>query len=85
MDSELRRCGHRLVIHYPHAPVLLQGDATRLQQVVHSLLANASKYTDPGGELALSLRVRDGLAILSVRDSGIGKSSKFSPFFTLSS
>jgi signal transduction histidine kinase len=72
MDSELQRRGHRLVLAIPDAPVWLQADATRLQQVFHNLLANASKYTDPGGDLALSLRVRDHYAVVSVRDSGIG-------------
>jgi signal transduction histidine kinase len=72
MDLALQQRGHRLVISLPDAPVYLQADATRLQQVFHNLLANASKYTDPGGDLALILRVRDQYAVVSVRDSGIG-------------
>jgi signal transduction histidine kinase len=79
MEWELQQRGHRLVIHCPDAPVWLQGDATRLQQVLHNLLANASKYTDPEGELVLSLRVGDGSAILSVRDSGIGIAAETLP------
>ena len=79
MDSELQRRGHRLVIHCPDSPVWLQGDATRLRQVLHNLLANASKYTDPGGDLAVSLRVRDSFAIFSVRDSGIGMAADTLP------
>ena len=37
-----------------------------------NLLGNASKYTDIGGELALSLQVSDSNAVVRVRDSGIG-------------
>jgi signal transduction histidine kinase len=72
MDSELQRHGHRLMITVPDTPVWLQADATRLQQVFDNLLANAFKYTDPGGDLALSLHVHDGYAVVNVRDSGIG-------------
>jgi signal transduction histidine kinase len=79
MEWELQQRGHRLVIQCPDTPVWLQGDATRLQQVLDNLLANASKYTEPGGELALSLRVRDGIAILNVRDSGIGIAAETLP------
>jgi signal transduction histidine kinase len=38
-------------------------------QVFVNLLANASKYTDAGGEL---VHTRDGRAIIRIRDSGIG-------------
>jgi two-component system, sensor histidine kinase len=79
MDSELQRLGHRLVITLPDAPVWLQADATRLQQVFDNLLANGFKYTDPGGDLALSLHVRDGYAVVSLRDSGIGIAAETLP------
>jgi signal transduction histidine kinase len=79
MDSELQRLGHRLVITVPDSPVWLQADATRLQQVFANLLANAFKYTDPGGDLALSLDVRDGYAVVSLRDSGIGIAAETLP------
>lgn len=72
MDSELQRRGHRLVVTLPDASVWLHADATRLQQVFDNLLANAFKYTDPSGDLALSLHVRDGYAVASLRDSGVG-------------
>lgn len=79
MDLELRQRGHRLGISIPDAPVWLRADATRLQQVFHNLLANASKYTDPGGDLALSLCVRDHHAVVCVRDSGIGIAAETLP------
>jgi signal transduction histidine kinase len=72
MDSELQQRGHHLVMDCPDAPVWLQADAARMLQVFHNLLANACKYTQPGGDIALSLRVRDHLVVVSVRDSGIG-------------
>jgi signal transduction histidine kinase len=79
MGSELQRLGHRLVITLPDAPVWLHADATRLQQVFDNLLANSFKYTEPGGDLALSLHVRDGCAVVSLRDSGIGIAAETLP------
>jgi PAS domain S-box-containing protein len=50
----------------------LHGDATRLEQVVGNLLANAVRYTEPGGTVTVTLEYADHQAILRVRDTGIG-------------
>ena len=69
-DINLRR--HELTTSIPPVPVWLQADSRRLEQVFVNLLSNAAKYTDAGGEIAVSVRVREGQAIVDVRDSGIG-------------
>ena len=51
-------------------PVL--GDATRLQQVVWNLLANAVRFTPVGGRVAVGLRRAGPEAELTVTDSGRG-------------
>ncbi|PYP65853.1 MAG: histidine kinase, partial [Gemmatimonadetes bacterium] len=43
--------GHRLVLSLPGEPIVLEADASRLEQAVTNLLNNAAKYTDPGGEI----------------------------------
>ncbi len=48
------------------------GDATRLEQVFVNLLQNASKYTDPGGHITVTLTSGGGFADISVSDTGIG-------------
>ncbi len=53
-------------------PAIVPGDRTRLRQLFLNLITNAIKYTPRGGEVELSLRVRDGIAVFSVRDTGIG-------------
>jgi PAS domain S-box-containing protein len=52
--------------------LVVDGDLTRLVQVVANLLHNAAKFTSKGGRIELSAR-RDGdHAVLAVRDSGTG-------------
>jgi signal transduction histidine kinase len=53
-------------------PVTVQGDEVRLRQLLLILLDNALKYTDPGGQVNVSLSRVDGRARLIVQDTGIG-------------
>jgi signal transduction histidine kinase/ActR/RegA family two-component response regulator len=64
--------GHELVIDLPDRPVFLNGDATRLAQILSNLLNNAAKYTNRGGRVSLSARVEDKSLIVVVADNGIG-------------
>jgi CheY-like chemotaxis protein/anti-sigma regulatory factor (Ser/Thr protein kinase) len=50
----------------------VDGDPTRLEQVVMNLLDNAVKYTPPGGRIDLRIASEAGAAVLRVRDTGIG-------------
>jgi len=51
---------------------MVDGDAGRLNQVVTNLLENAVKYTEPGGQITLSLEQVGDEAVLTVRDNGVG-------------
>jgi signal transduction histidine kinase len=63
---------HELRVVIPPEAVQLEGDPTRLAQVVSNLLNNAAKYTDPGGLIELSASVENEHAVIRIRDSGIG-------------
>lgn len=67
---------HRVVLELPPTPVVVSGDPVRLEQILVNLLANAGKYTDPGGQIALSVDCRGGCAEIRVRDNGIGMTSE---------
>lgn len=53
-------------------PLLVWGDAVRLQQVVQNLVTNAIYYTPAGGQVEVICRAGEGEALVSVRDTGCG-------------
>jgi signal transduction histidine kinase len=53
-------------------PAQLQGDPTRLAQVLDNLVSNALKFTPAGGRVDVRLSASDGLAVLEVQDTGLG-------------
>ena len=63
-----------ITVTLPGVPVVLDADPTRLAQIIGNLLNNASKFTERGGHLWLTVE-RDadsGGVIVRVRDTGIG-------------
>ena len=56
----------------PAAAIHVSGNASELRRVTLVLLDDAIKYTPPGGRVTVRLEEREGQAILSVEDSGIG-------------
>ncbi len=68
--------GHKFEVNVPSDPVVVEGDRTRLAQVIGNLLNNAAKYTDHGGHISLTLEREAEAAVIRVRDSGIGLEPK---------
>jgi len=71
-----QKCGLDLSWSLPSAPVVLQGDAGRLQQVVTNLLENSLRYTDKGGQIVVALSSVGGHAEIMVEDSAPGVPSE---------
>ena len=68
-----------LTVSMPPEPLPVDGDLSRLTQVVTKLLQNAPKFTHEGGEIGVEVSRSDGQIVLRVRDNGRGIDPEFLP------
>lgn len=67
----------------PDAPLLVEIDAIRFQQVLSNLMSNAAKFSRQGGEVLIEVSSDKGTARVAVTDRGVGIPPKFrSQIFT---
>jgi two-component system, OmpR family, sensor histidine kinase VicK len=69
--------GHALQADIPGEALPMHADPVRIAQILDNLLANAAKYTDPGGKIALAVRREGAMGVVHVSDNGIGFSPEF--------
>ncbi len=63
---------HHLALELPAQGVMVEGDLTRLTQVVANLLNNAAKYQEEGGHITLKVETEGPEVVVRVRDRGMG-------------
>lgn len=63
---------HHLSLDVPTTPLVVAGDAGRLEQILDNLLSNAVKYSPAGGEIGVRVRAAEESVVLTVSDTGIG-------------
>jgi len=73
------RARHELTVTMPPQVLHVEGDRTRIAQVLSNLLTNSAKYTPDGGRIWLSVNRDDQQAVIRVRDTGIGIPSEMLP------
>ncbi|MHB9130053.1 MAG: PAS domain-containing sensor histidine kinase [Armatimonadota bacterium] len=61
-----------VVLEPPGTPLPIQADVARMTQVINNLLTNALKFTNAGGTVYVTGCLRDGMAVITVRDTGRG-------------
>lgn len=88
LQGEFKRLGVTLALP-PPTPLLITGDAVRIEQVFINLLRNALDAVDeaPVRAVSVTLAQIDGYAVVRIADSGPGMSDSvaahlFEPFFT---
>jgi two-component system CheB/CheR fusion protein len=79
VEFAMQQHHHRMTTSFPEAPVWLEADPARLEQVFVNLLLNAAKYTEAGGKVGLSVEQENGEATVRIRDTGIGIASDVLP------
>lgn len=68
MDAKAREIG----ISLKGRSVMVNGDLTLLESIVHNLCENAIKYSESGSEIEVNVDEIDDMAALTVKDQGIG-------------
>ncbi len=63
---------HRLTVDVEPQGLRVEADTIRLSQVFANLMANAAKYTEPGGQIAIRARKVAGAVEVRVEDNGNG-------------
>jgi signal transduction histidine kinase len=63
---------HDFAIELGQAPLWVEGDPTRLEQILVNLLTNAAKYTEEGGTIRLAAGLQGGQVTVAVTDTGVG-------------
>jgi diguanylate cyclase (GGDEF)-like protein len=75
MDLRLQE----LQLLMPIQPIMLWADRVRLAQILGNLFGNASKYTQNGGKIELSVMVQGEQVVISLVDNGIGINAEILP------
>ncbi len=66
------RRGVVLSLHLPDGPIRIRHDPQRIGQVVANLVANAIKFTPPGGSVTVDVQPAPDGAVIQVSDTGVG-------------
>jgi len=72
MSESANTGGVSLEVLMPQGPVYIQGDATRIRQILLNLLSNAVKFTPRGKTVTLTGEPTEDGFIIRVIDTGIG-------------
>ena len=78
--EDVERKAIRIDFADAEAPLFVQGDAGRLQQVFRNIVGNAVKFTPSGGRVRVALAREADEARITVADTGVGIAPAFLPF-----
>ncbi len=80
LASQAEQAGVAFDVDLPAEAVWVSGERGQLQRAVANLAANALKFTPPGGQVQVGLRVDEDMARVWVEDSGIGIDPEDMPY-----
>jgi two-component system, sensor histidine kinase len=79
VEPLMRENRHKVFVAGGYAPAYVNGDHARLVQCVANILTNASKYTDPGGEIRIEMHSDGSRAVITITDNGVGIPAELLP------
>ena len=68
-----------ITVRDPPCPVIVSGDAARLQQIMWNLITNAQKFTPSDGRINVETTVEGNHGVVTVTDDGEGIAPEFLP------
>lgn len=71
-ELEAAAAESQVKLHWKTEKAEVTGDETLLIRMVNNLVSNAIQYNRPGGSVEVLLKERNGYAVLTVTDTGIG-------------
>ncbi|MET0383911.1 MAG: PAS domain-containing sensor histidine kinase [Burkholderiaceae bacterium] len=72
MRKILERRAQAPKVTLPKAPIVIEADPHRVNQMLVNLIGNASKFTPVGGSIQVSATVEDDMVAIRVEDDGEG-------------
>ena len=63
----------------PPFSLIVNGDKIKIRQLFLNILENAIKYTPAGGRISVSTEEKNGMALVTIKDTGIGISAEHLP------
>lgn len=64
------------LVHTSNSPVMVHGDIDMLKTILRNLLSNAFKFSYENSQILIDTSISDGMAVISVKDSGKGMSKE---------
>jgi signal transduction histidine kinase len=90
VKNQIQTRGQCIETQLSNKAITINADPVRIEQVVTNLLTNASKFTDQGGLITVTLKADNATAVLKVCDTGRGIDFRmidriFEPFLQIES
>jgi CheY-like chemotaxis protein len=70
--AQIEAKGHELVLQLAPQALFIEGDLTRLTQVIVNLIGNAVRYTPSGGRIEITTAANENEVMVRISDTGIG-------------
>jgi signal transduction histidine kinase len=72
-EREIKKKKMKVSLNIAQEPFpMVKTEPNKIKQAIGNLIANAITYTDEGGEVHIELGMMEDMALLKVRDSGVG-------------